>query len=154
MICNKLKSNGSYYAAARGFSLLESMLALVLLVVCCYGSFVFYRYLEIERANNFMWQKALFVAQEQIAVLKAVNSDTGCNGEKAEFSSIETCLLPEIADFPYTTTMSVIKNVPDPVTGEALVKFIDVSVAWTDRRKQPQQLTLQFAVSKQMNLFK
>ncbi|MGL4735391.1 MAG: hypothetical protein ACRCWB_09985 [Enterovibrio sp.] len=130
------------------------MLALVLLIVCCLGTFSLYRYLEIERANSIMWQRALLVAQDQVAVLRLVNTETGCNGKKAEFSAIETCLISATVNSPYTTTMSVKKNVTDQATGETFVKFIDVNVAWVDRRKQSQKLTLQFAVSKKMNLLR
>ncbi|MGL5336879.1 MAG: hypothetical protein ACRC9R_12220 [Enterovibrio sp.] len=153
MICNRLKQNGFRYGHARGFSLLESMLALLLLVVCCYGTFSFYSYLEIERANNFMWQKALFIAKDQIAVLKAVNSDTGCNGKKAEFSTIETCVLPLNANSPYKIEMKVTKYIPENSV-KTFAKLIDVNVTWTDRRKQPRTLTLPFAATIRMNLFK
>lgn len=154
MTCSRAKDKGVYCIAERGFSLIESVLALLLLVICCLGTFALYGYLEIERANSVMWQRALLVAQDQIAVLKTVNTNTGCNGKNADFSIIETCLLPAKANFPYTTTMSVKKSVTDKVTGETFVKFIDVNVAWVDRRKQPQKLTLQFAVSKKMNLLR
>ncbi len=139
----------------RGFSLVEVLISIVVVVLAGVGTLKLYSYIEVEKSNAMMAVEAKRVAENQISALQALNTlDSSCAGKTLD--DINTCILTLPAGSPFTVTMNNVKAVDSPVAGgaaaEVYAKVIGVEVSWIDRNGENRSIELPATVSKFTNL--
>ncbi len=139
----------------RGFSFIESLIAMAILVTTGLSTLTFYRYLEIERANLSLLLQASMLAKSAISQLQQVNTNFICaSGNTISFENIEDYTIPTI-NSPFRLRIETNKSlVFSSPSGHDVnfVKMIKVFVNWQDRRGQSQELILPTSVSIFSNL--
>lgn len=131
----------------RGFSLVEILIALVVVVVSGVGTLKAYSYIEITKANSALWMEALYIVNSQMTLMQGVNTSSLVTFENAENSFVI-----KDENTPFTAAAKVNKTVmgTDPV--EAIAKIIHVSVTWNDRQGEKHILSMPVTVTKVTNL--
>lgn len=135
----------------RGFSLVEILIALVVVVVSGVGTLKAYSYIEITKANSALWMEALYIVNSQMTLMQRVNTSSPVTFENAESALLE--LDPES---PFTLASEIEKTLDfsaeDGELSEVFVKVMNISVTWNDRLGEEQALNMPVTVTKISNL--
>ncbi|WP_325891826.1 type IV pilus modification PilV family protein [Grimontia sp. NTOU-MAR1] len=138
----------------KGFSLVETLIAIFVVVLSGVGTLKLYSYLEVEKANALMFVQAKQIAESQIALLQTLNT-TGSDCEGKTVENIQSCQLTLNEGSLYSLSVTPTKTLQHtPASGVAATyaKIMDVKVSWSDRNGTAQSLSLPVSVSKFTNL--
>ncbi|USH03024.1 prepilin-type N-terminal cleavage/methylation domain-containing protein [Grimontia kaedaensis] len=138
----------------KGFSLVETLIAIFVVALSGVGTLKLYSYLEVEKANALMFVEAKQIAESQVALLQTLNTTgSGCEGKTVE--NIQSCQLTLNEGSLYSLSVTPTKTLQHtPASGVAVTyaKIMDVKVSWNDRNGTAQSLSLPASVSKFTNL--
>ncbi|WP_407331240.1 prepilin-type N-terminal cleavage/methylation domain-containing protein [Enterovibrio sp. 27052020O] len=140
----------------RGFSLIEVLVSVVVVVLSGIGTLKLYSYMEVEKSNAAMMIEAKRIAENQASLLQTINTtgNSDCNGETLD--TIESCVLTLHDDSPFTLSISNESSLNLPPSGstvaELYAKILKVEVSWKDRSGINRQVNLPVTVSKFTNL--
>ncbi|MDD1795942.1 prepilin-type N-terminal cleavage/methylation domain-containing protein [Enterovibrio sp. ZSDZ42] len=138
----------------KGFSLVEILIAILVVALSGVGTLKLYSYMEVEKANAAMFVEAKLIAESQLALLQTVNT-TGsiCTGKT--FANIQDCVNEQDEGSPFTVTVTSIKS----LTHESAAGIVEtygnvykVTVTWADRNNEGKTLAIPVSVSKYTNL--
>ncbi|MEZ8144507.1 MULTISPECIES: prepilin-type N-terminal cleavage/methylation domain-containing protein [Enterovibrio] len=140
----------------RGFSLVEVLISIFIVVMSGVGTLKLYSYLEVEKANSGMFVKATHTAETQIAMLQSFNTIGSSCADKT-LADITDCKLTLDIDSPFSLALNVasegvLKNNNAAGVEETYAKVLIVSVSWNDRSGSPKNLSIPTSVSKHTNL--
>ncbi|KKD62537.1 typIV pilin [Grimontia sp. AD028] len=138
----------------KGFSLVETLIAILVVVLSGVGTLKLYSHLEVEKANALMFVEAKQIAESQLALLQTLNT-TGSDCEGKTVENIQSCQLTLNEGSLYSLSVTPTKTLQHtPASGVAATyaKIMDVKVSWSDRNGTAQSLSLPISVSKFTNL--
>lgn len=138
----------------KGFSLIETLIAIFVVVLSGVGTLKLYSYLEVEKANALMFTEAKQIAESQMALIQTLNT-TGsvCEGKTVE--NIQSCVIVLAEDSAYLLTVTpteTLQHTPAGGVAATYAKVLDVKVSWDDRNGHAQALIFPVSVSKSTNL--
>lgn len=141
----------------RGFSLVETLIASVVVVLSGLGTLKLYSYIEVARANTAFWMMAQTLANSQIAIFQRVNTENdSCNSSSVTFDNVESCILSLDDGSPFYLQTRVEKTLKisstEPDFREEFAKIIIVRLSWNDRNGDQQWLERPVTVTKITNL--
>ena len=134
------------YKTAKGFSLLEVVIALGVLSVGVLGLVKMQAYMEVKAENALKTLDALHIAEAQMEFYQTRASNiSGAIGLISFVSMAEStnCLQSMVRGTDYTLTCDA-----DTLSLSDALRTIDVSVSWADRRGVSQAVSLKTAISK------
>ncbi|OEE69015.1 typIV pilin [Enterovibrio norvegicus FF-33] len=139
----------------RGFSLIEVLISVVVVVLSGIGTLKLYSYMEVEKSNAVMMIEAKRIAENQASLLQAINTrgNPDCDGKTID--DIESCVFTP-KDERFTLSISNEPSLNLPTSGstvaELYAKILKVEVSWKDRSGVDRQVNLPVTVSKYTNL--
>ncbi len=142
----------------RGFSLVEVLIGLSIVMLSGFGTLKMYAYIEVARVNSELWVEALHIADAQMALMKQINTDNrSCHSQPITFDNVQNCHLslnPESVFKLETDIEKTVRFFDDAGgTSEVYAKIIHIKVMWRDRNGIEQGLNMPVSVTKSTNLF-
>ncbi|CZF85354.1 hypothetical protein GCE9029_04958 [Grimontia celer] len=136
----------------KGFSLVETLIAILVVVLSGVGTLKLYSYLEVEKANALMFVEAKQLLENQIALIHTVNTIDGACKDKT-FEDIQSCHLGDTAPFVVEVTQATPIEYENE-SGEEVpfAVVLEYQATWIDRNGIEQNLILPVSVSKFTNL--
>ncbi|WP_058120022.1 hypothetical protein [Photobacterium kishitanii] len=131
---------------AKGFSLLEVVIALGVLVVGVLGLVKIQAYMEIKAQNALKTLDALHIAEAQMEFYQTRTSNiSGATGLIAfeNMTAPINCQQSMVSGTNYTLTCDA-----DTLSLSDALRIINVTVSWSDRRGVSQAVSLKTAISK------
>ncbi|KXF82572.1 type IV pilus modification PilV family protein [Enterovibrio coralii] len=139
----------------RGFSLVEVLVSMTVIILSAVSVLKLYSYLEVEKANTSLYIEAKRIAESQVSLMQTINTEgSACEGKT--LATINECKLILDADSIFTiavTTLKTLEHTPASGTAETYAKVFSVNVSWDDRSGDEQSLILPVSVSKFTNLY-
>lgn len=140
------RGHGMIYKTAKGFSLLEVVIALGVLSVGVLGLVKMQAYMEVKAENALKTLDALHIAEAQMEYYQTRASNiSGATGLISFVSMAEStnCLQSMVSGTDYTLTCDA-----NTLSLSDALRTINVSVSWDDRRGISQAVSLKTAISK------
>ncbi|MEZ9525951.1 type IV pilus modification PilV family protein [Enterovibrio norvegicus] len=140
----------------RGFSLVEVLISIFIVVLSGVGTLKLYSYIEVEKTNAGLFVKATYIAERQITMLQSFNTiGSGCAHKT--LADITDCKLSLDSGSPFSLALNVasegvLKGNNDTGTEETFAKVLIVIVSWNDRSGSLKNLSIPVSVSKYTNL--
>ncbi|MDD1784321.1 prepilin-type N-terminal cleavage/methylation domain-containing protein [Enterovibrio sp. ZSDZ35] len=139
----------------KGFSLVEVLLSMVVIVLSAVSVLKLYSFLEVEKANSVLFMEAKRIAESQVSLMQTINTEGSlCVGKT--LADIHECKVSLGADSIFTiavTTQKTLNHTPSSGVVETYAKVFNVNVSWDDRAGDTQSLLLPVSVSKFTNLY-